>query len=191
MVKTLRGGVPMYNWKRFSLSISGSIAALCFIIGILWNGGIAFAVPVAGVGGFTITADEIQMNNYKMLPSAGETSEKPLVPQARVSLDAAIKNMKLTKDLDAPFIGNVRIFIQSTGTVKATNMILDMTKMASDTQFSKLTIAEKNSDNPTKKFMLSSPDAVLKNPKIIAHYLFANTISIPDMQFHLDINPEK
>lgn len=178
----------MYRQKHFWIALTSALSVFGLLLVMLWSGGVALAMPVAGVGGFVITADEIEMSNYTMLPKVGSTSDRDLMPQATVRLDAIIKNMKLTKDLKAPIFGTVRILIDTPGTVTAQGMILDLTQITADTAFKDLTIAEKYSRNPLEKLSLQAPYAKLQNPVIVAHQLFSNRISIPNMHFHLEIN---
>jgi hypothetical protein len=178
----------MYRRKQFWLSVTSALTVFGSLLALLWHSGIVFAMPVAGVGGFVITADEIEMSNYTMLPKVGATSERALVPQATARLDATIKNMKLTKDIKAPLFGTVRILIHTPRTVTAQGMVLDVTQITADTSFRNLSIAEKHSKNPLEKLALRAPYAKLKNPVIVAHQLFTNSISIPGMRFQLEIN---
>ena len=68
----------MYRWKKFWVSVTAALALLLAMgIGI-WTGGVALAMPVAGIGGFVVEADEIQITNFKLLPKVGQTSEKSL-----------------------------------------------------------------------------------------------------------------
>lgn len=176
----------MYRWKKFWVSMTAALALLLAMgIGI-WTGGVALAMPVAGIGGFVVEADEIQITNFKLLPKVGQTSEKSRYPQASSSLDGVIKGMKLYKDFEVGAF-KARILITASKDVKASGLVLDMTRMTADSSFKRLKVEEKYSTNPLEKISLSAPSMNLKNVKIRGHYLFANSISIPGMTLDVSL----
>ena len=181
-----KGGCAMYRWKKFWVSMTAALALLLAMgIGI-WTGGVALAMPVAGIGGFVVEADEIQITNFKLLPKVGQTSEKSRYPQASSSLDGVIKGMKLYKDFEVGAF-KARILITASKDVKASGLVLDMTRMTADSSFKRLKVEEKYSTNPLEKISLSAPSMNLKNVKIRGHYLFANSISIPGMTLDVSL----
>lgn len=166
------------------------VVALCLVFTLvlgIWTGGVALAVPVGGIGGFIIEADEIQISNFKVLPKIGETSERAAYPQGSAQLDGVIKKLKLYKDLDVPGVGKVRVLMTASKDVKATGVILDLSRMQADANFSKLKVAEKHSSDWQQKFSLSAPSLVLKKPYIQGHYMFANSISLPGLSMKLEM----
>ncbi|OYD06982.1 DUF6230 family protein [Paludifilum halophilum] len=174
-----------YRGKLFWISLTVSMALLLSVALGIYAGGVAMAVPLAGVGGFYIEADRIEIRDFKLLPEVGETSEKKAVPQVATQMDADIKGLKLYKDLNIPGQGKVRVLITASGVVKSTGMVLDMTKISADHSFKKLTIKEEASSDFRKKFGMDAPHLVLKDPKIQAHYLFNNSISLPGMKLEV------
>jgi len=165
--------------------------SLCLLFTLvlgIWTGGVALAVPIGGIGGFVIEADEIQISNFKLLPKIGETSERAAYPQGSAQLDAVIKKLKLYKDLNVPGKGKVRVLITASKDVKASGLVLDLSKLQANASFSKLKIAEKHSSDWQQKFGLSAPSLVLKKPFIQSHYLFANSISLPGLSLQLEMN---
>ncbi|MFC7440701.1 DUF6230 family protein [Laceyella putida] len=176
-----------YRGKRFWSSM---VVALCLVFALvmgIWTGGVALAVPIGGIGGFVIEADEIQISNFNLLPKIGETSERAAYPQGSVQLDGVIKNLKLYKELDVPGKEKVRVLITASKDVKASGMVLDLSKLQADASFNKLKIAEKYSNDWQGKFGLSAPRLVLEKPFIQGHYLFANSISLPGLSLQLEI----
>ncbi|SMO76981.1 DUF6230 family protein [Melghirimyces algeriensis] len=174
-----------YRGKLFWSSITISMAVLMFFLSAFYMGGVALAVPIAGVGGFNIEADRIMITDFRLLPTVGETSEKKAIPQANAQMNAKIKGLKLYKDLNVPGQGKVRVMVTSSGEVKSNGMVLDMTRLIGDHSFKKLTIKENYSHDVRKKFEMKSPHLVLKNPKIRAHYLYNNSITLPGMKLDL------
>ncbi|MBX6396217.1 MAG: hypothetical protein IRY98_11075, partial [Alicyclobacillaceae bacterium] len=147
-------------------------------------------VPVAGIGGFFIEADEIDIQNFKMLPKIGATSETSAFPQGEgANFDAVIKGMKMYKDVDIPGQGKVRVLITAAQDVKASGLTLDLSRLDCDGDFSKMEVAEHNSSDPMQKFSLGAATMVLKKPVIQGHYLYANSISLPGMVMQFQLNP--
>ena len=61
-------GEMHYRRKRLYIALAGALAALTVInIGIL-TGGVALALPIGGIGGFRIEADEVRLQNFSALP---------------------------------------------------------------------------------------------------------------------------
>ncbi|MDI3328930.1 MAG: DUF6230 family protein [Alicyclobacillaceae bacterium] len=178
-----------YRWKWFWLSMTGALAMLFALVLGIWKGGVALAVPIAGIGGFYIEADEINIQNFKLLPKIGPTSETDGFPQGAANLEAVIKGLKLYKDVDFAGQGKVRVMITAAQDVKASGLVLDLSRLNSDGDFAKLEVAEHNSGDPTQKFSLGAANIVLKKPVIQGHYLFANSISLPGMGLQFQLNP--
>lgn len=174
-----------YRGKLFWSCLTISMALLMFVVSAIYAGGVALAVPLAGVGGFTIEADSIAISNFKLLPHMGETSEKKVVPQVTTQMNARIKGLKLYKDFNLPGGGKVRAMVTASGEVKSNGMVLDMTRLTGDHSFKKLTIQEHYSNDFRQKFEMKAPTLILKKPKIRAHYLFNNSISLPGMKLEL------
>lgn len=158
-----------------------SLALLMVIVSGIFAGGVALAVPIAGIGGFTIEADEILIEDFTLFPKVGQTSEKKGVPQVGITMDGVLKNMRLYKDLSMPGGGTFRILITADRDVTTTGLLLDFTNFKADTSFKKLTIKEQASSDYRKKFGMIAPHLRLGNPKINGHYLFADTITLPGM----------
>lgn len=176
-----------YRGKWFWLSMVTALSLLFLLVMGIWAGGVALAVPIGGIGGFFIEADQIQISNFKLLPKVGETSDRASSPQGSAQLDAVIKKLKLYKDLNVPGVGKVRVLITASGDVKASGLVLDLSKLEADASFNQLKVAEKYSRDWQKKFGLSSPNLVLNKPVIQGHYLYANRISLPGMALKFEM----
>lgn len=175
-----------YRGKWFWSSMVTALSLLFLLVTGIWSGGVALAVPIGGIGGFVIEADQIRISNFKLLPKVGETSDRAAYPQGSAQLDAVIKNLKLYKDLKVPGMGQVRVLITASGDVEASGLVLDLSKLEADASFNRLKVAEKNSRDWQEKLSLSAPSLVLNKPFIQGHYLFANRISLPGMALQFE-----
>ncbi|MFD1428113.1 hypothetical protein JOD24_002590 [Kroppenstedtia sanguinis] len=174
-----------YRGKIFWSSLTISLALLIAVVSGIYAGGVAMAVPIAGVGGFTIEAEQIDITKFKLFPHVGDTSDKKSVPQVATQMDAKIKGLKLFKDVNVPGGTKFRIMITASGEVTSNGMVLDMSRIAADHNFKKLTIKDNYSNDFRRKFEMNAPVLVLKKPKIRGHYLYNDSISLPGMKLEL------
>ncbi|MFB6163744.1 MAG: DUF6230 family protein [Haloarculaceae archaeon] len=171
--------------------------------------GTAYAVPLAGVGGFTIHAKEIRGYGAYIYGGVDDTSNSDAVPMAVTELQhSEIDGLRLvkTQSLDAfPGIsGTMRITISASDTVTTGQQILKYTYLKADTAtLRRQVIDETNTDNPRKQFAISArgentsgvtvdinqhgnqPGLVLKDATINAHYLATNHITLPGQKIQI------
>lgn len=175
----------MYGGKKFWASFGVSLAVMVAAVAFLMSAGVAFALPVAGIGGFSVTSNQIDLTNFKLLPTLGQTSERQLTPQANVQADATIHGMTLTKDFVLP-MGTARVTISTDQDVTATGLVMNLTGMQADAAFSNMAIKEFYNVDPSKTLSLTADTAIMKNADIRAHYLFTNSITIPSLSLNVD-----
>jgi hypothetical protein len=144
------------------------------VVGLLFmSTGTAFAMPVAGIGGFTIQADGIVGEGLILYPGAGAAenstgvtgsqfeSTQDAYPQSVVELDrVAIQGLQLQKVFDLENItqaqgigtlipGKARLVIGANGVVQADTLMLKTPQIAADNAtFSGLTIQENPTEGP-------------------------------------------
>lgn len=200
----------MYNKRILAAGLAASIGALALIGVLLAASGVAYAVPLAGVGGFTVEADEIRGESMFMYPGVEETSETDAQPVAVTEMQSTeIDGLTLTKEMSADPLpglsGTMRVVISQGGneTVETGQQMLKFSSLqAEESEFSGQVVNEHNSDNPSEQFDVSAPgDAqdgrtvnisgsepglVLRNAEIQAHYLAVSSISIPDLEISVE-----
>jgi hypothetical protein len=202
----------MYNRRILAAGLAASIGALALIGVLLAASGVAYAVPLAGIGGFTLEAEEIRGEGMFIYPGVEETSETDAQPVVVNELQSAeIEGLVLTKEIDASAIpgldGTARIVISQNDnqTVETSETMLKFSHLgARESAFSGQVVREYNADDPRDSFSLAAPGEpvsgktvnitgqepglVLKNVEIQAHYMAVESISIPDldMEFHYD-----
>lgn len=191
----------MYDREVTAKAFGGGVAGLLLVALLIMQSGVAFAVPIAGVGGFTIQADSIEGNNLYLYPGVDDTSEMEGYPMAVTEFTSVkIEGLVLQKEFsDLPAIpGNARVQITATDTVTSDAMMLKMSKLeAGDSTFRGLSVDENHAQQATRKIGLRAPanfedqqgrsiDLGAENPGITlqdadiqAHYLATNRIEIP------------
>lgn len=200
----------MYNKRILAAGLAASIGALALIGVLLAASGVAYAVPLAGVGGFTVEAEEIRADNMFIYPGVSDTSEREAQPVAVTEMQSTeIDGLKLTKEIDVSSMpgldGQMRIVISQSGneTVTTGQQMMKYSKLsAEESEFSGQVIDENPSSDPSRKFDITAPNnetvegrtvdisgenpgLVLRDAEIQAHYLAVSSISIPDLQFNV------
>lgn len=192
----------MYEKLTFAKGTAASIGVVALIGLLIMASGTAYAVPLAGIGGFTIEADKVTSESVVIYPGVDDTSERSAYPMAvveqkNVKIEGLRQYKKLPVDSMPGLSGNARILITSDETVTADEQVLKVSNIqAEKATFNGQVIDESNSDDPSRKFSIGSgefegrtvsiskdgPAQKLTNVKIQAHYLASNQISLPGMQ---------
>ena len=204
----------MYNKRILAAGLAASIGALALIGVLLAASGVAYAVPLAGVGGFTVEADEIRGEGMYIYPGVEETSERDAQPVAVTELQSTeIEGLVLTKEMDASPLpgvdGTVTFVIESGGneTIETDEQMLKYSELTADeSEFSGQVINEYNEDDPREQFDITAPGdpqqgktvnisgeepgLVLRDVEITAHYLAVSSISIPDLEYSVEHDPD-
>lgn len=200
----------MYERSTFAKGTAVSLAVVGVVALVVLASGTAYAMPLAGVGGFTIRADQVTAENVVIYPGVGDTSERSAYPMAVVEQQGVrIDGLRMMKDLDVGTIpglsGNARLVIASSGTVTADEQVLKFSKLeAQRATFNGQIVDEHASDDPTRQFDISSgsydgrtvnvspdgPAQVLTNATIDAHYLASNQITMPGMTFAVEYDQD-
>jgi len=194
----------MYEKATFAKGTAASIGMVTIIGLLVMASGTAYAVPLAGVGGFTIQANEITAQQVIIYPGVDDTSGRSAMPMAVVEQKGVeIQGMKMMKTLDVGSMpglsGNMRMVITSSKTVRADQQVVKFSNLqAKSATFNGQVVDEHDSKDPTRKFDIATgsfngrtvnvsqdgrPAQVLKDVQINAHYLASNQISMPGMQF--------
>jgi hypothetical protein len=136
----------------------------------------AAALPIP----FTIHAATIKSGNFRLYP--GLSGNDPKTGVIVVQMDATLTNQVISKTVQLPVVGNVTMKISS-GTnpakpVVIKGLLMDASSInAPDAQFQNLTVSASGQNG----FEQSASSQLLKNAVISSPYLFANSISLPDL----------
>ncbi|UPM43610.1 DUF6230 family protein [Halocatena salina] len=208
----------MYNKRTFGKGMGVSIVVLAVIAVLVISTGSAYAVPLAGIGGFTIQADQLTAESAYIYPGVDDTSNQDAYPMAVIEQkDVKIDGMKLMKSLDVDAVpglsGSARVVMTSSDTVTADQQMVKVSNIEADTaEFNQQVIDESNSNNPSDQFGIWSGDASqnqdkLQNGKIVdisddgpaqkleganikAHYLASSSISIPGLSLEVQYDED-
>lgn len=208
----------MYNKRTFGKGMGVSIAVLALIALLVFATGSAYAVPLAGIGGFTIQADELTAESAVIYPGVDDTSNEDAYPMAVIEQKGVeIEGMQLMKTMDVNAVpglsGDARIVMTSSDTVTADQQMVKVSNIeAESAEFNQQVIDESNSDNPSDQFGIWAGDASenqdklqngritdisndgpaqkLEGANIQAHYLASSSISIPGLSLEVQYDED-
>jgi hypothetical protein len=179
------------NKKVFFASLGSGIFALALLLVSFGISGVAYAVPIAGVGDFYVEFDRLEGTGYKFYPKLGETSSEDSAPQGTNLIEElTIDNLQLYKDFKVGD-GWIRVKITASKPVKITGLQHDAGLIEANATFQNLTLEENNSDDWQKQFQQTSSKIVLENAKLKTHYLFQETIHMNGMKLTVDYIDKK
>ncbi|NRD78092.1 hypothetical protein HPT25_11910 [Bacillus sp. BRMEA1] len=172
----------MTSKKVFFSALATGIIALALLLVSFGISGVAYAVPIAGVGDFYVEFDHLEGTGYTFYPKMGETSAEASAPQGTNLIDRlTIQNLKLYKDFN---VGGqwIRVEITASQPVQISGLEQDAASIQANANFSNLVLAEKHSSDWQKQFKQTSSTIVLDHAKIKTHYLFQKTMSMNGMK---------
>lgn len=151
----------MYDKKILAKGTAASFGAVVLVIMIVVSSGMAFAAPLAGVGGFTIKADKISGDNFILYPGITDSSERKEMPAAVAEFtNIKIEGLKLFKTFKKiPFIGgNARVVVTSSDTVTGDSVLTKQYLIeAEKSTFNGLLMDERPAPTPRKQFQMFAP----------------------------------
>jgi hypothetical protein len=168
--------------KRFWGAIVSGFLFLAMLVGFFGLTGRAYALPMAGIGDFTVSFDKLVGSGYVFYPKLGETGSSSSSPLGRNKIDKlTVYGLNITKDLTLPTGKKVEIQIKASKPVQITGLIQDSSFLKGDAQFSQLALAEHNTSDWTKQFTQTSTGITLRNASLITDYLFQNEVTLNGM----------
>lgn len=176
----------MYNRKRITRGAGVALAVWGAIGLIIMSTGVAYAVPLAGLGGFNIAADEISANNMLLYQGVGDTSTMEHYPQTIVELqDVTLDGLWLYKTFDmdkAPGLtGQARVYLWTGGETTADNVLVKSSALSTDggATFRDFAVTERGGSRPGTQFQITADDGItLEQPRINAHYLASSKLTV-------------
>jgi hypothetical protein len=208
----------MYNKRTFGKSMGATFAVLVMIAILIMSTGTAFAVPLAGIGGFTIQADKLTAESVVIYPGVGDTSNQDAYPMAVVEQkNVKIEGLVLTKTIDVSAVpglsGQVKLVQSANGTVTADQQLVKITRLqAEKAVFNQQVIDEANEGGPSRSFGFWQGDAAktqnklpdgrivdisndgpaqkFKDVTIQAHYLASSSISLPGLTLEVQYDED-
>jgi hypothetical protein len=174
------------NKKIFWSSLASGVLALGLLLVSFGISGVAYAVPIAGVGDFYVEFDRLEGQGYKFYPKMGETSREKSAPQGTNLIETlTIDNLQLYKDFQ---VGGewIRVKIAASKPVQISGLQHDAGLIEANAKFENLVLEENLSDDWQKQFEQRSTKIILEKAKLKTHYLFQQTINMNGMKLTVE-----
>lgn len=166
----------MYDKDTLAKSTGASLGVVAIVGMLFMSTGMAFAAPIANIGGFQVQADSVEADNFILYPGSAQTSNSGAetgtdnYPMAVNELgNATITGFALVKEIDVSDLssdtgglnGNLSIVVASNDTVTADSILLKTPALSADVgSFSGLTIYEKSTGDINQAFTLQANKSV-------------------------------
>lgn len=187
----------MYKRKRIARGVGATLAVWGLIGLIAASTGVAYAAPIAGIGGFNIAANEITADQLLLYPGVGDTTNQQAYPQSVAELqNADLRDLTLYKTISLQRVpgltGNARLQLNNYGRVDGGDVLVKSSALTSEqTTFREFTLDEANTGDPSTAFSINAEDgATLTGAGIQAHYLAAESISLDNLYLQFCYDPD-
>lgn len=206
----------MYDTSLLAKSTGVSLGVVALVGLLFLSTGTAFAMPVAGIGGFTIEADHIEGDDMLLYTGVDEIAGTGDYPQSIVELrENRIDGLELKKEIEladysaGALDGTARLVIASDDGVVADRLLLKTPSLSADSAtFSGLEIDEEDSDDLNQIFDIQAPSdpdvetrqidldggenpgLVMEDAEIDASYLATNEITLPGLSLDLQYDAD-
>ncbi|MFD1515009.1 DUF6230 family protein [Halomarina rubra] len=180
------------NRRRFVIAFVVGNVLLLGVGASIVMGGVAVAVPTAGVGGFTVEFDQLQGEGFQQYASVENNSECAAYPSFTAQIDSGtISGLHLYKDIEMPNGDTMRLSIKSDQTAEFTGLTQKATYLNADLTFDQgQTIqAGAPSADVQDQISLSAPGVTIEDATIKSQAQFVNSITLPGTQVQTTLNP--
>lgn len=179
--------------RRFAVVFAVGNLLLLGVGASIAMGGVAVAVPTAGVGGFTVEFDELQGQGFQQYASVENNSECAAYPAFVAQIDSGtIKGLHLYKDIQVPMSDDtMRMSIKSDQTAEFSGLTQKATYLNADLTFDEgQTIkAGAPSADVEDQIGLSAPSVTIEDATIKSQAQFVNSITLPGTTVEMTTNP--
>lgn len=179
--------------RRFAVAFTVGNLLLVGVGASIVMGGVAVAVPTAGVGGFTVEFNELQGEGFQQYASVENNSECDAYPAFVAQIDrGTIDGLHLYKDIEVPGTGDtMRMSIKSDQTAEFTGLTQKATYLNGDLTFGEGQTIKSGapSSDVQDQISLSGPSITIEDATIKSQAQFVNSITLPGTEVHTTMNP--
>ncbi|MDZ7730122.1 MAG: hypothetical protein U5K37_02800 [Natrialbaceae archaeon] len=158
---------------------------------------VALAVPMAGVGGFTVTFERLEGQGLQQYPAVASNDDCEAFPAAVTQMESATAtNLQLFRDVNVPEAapGDLDTFrlVISADSAEYTGLTQEFMSLESDS----LTfpqgqqVEQRAGGDPQDQFMISGDEVIIENGVIHANSQFTESISLSGSSVSLETNPD-
>lgn len=185
----------MYNRTRIARGAGTAIAVWTALTLVVMSTGVAYALPLAGVGGFFVTATDVQADSAVIYPGVSDTEEAGRYPQATVELEnPQIGNLGIRKTFDmsdytvGTLNGSLQLLLAAPGTATSDRVLTKASYVFSpNAAFDEFEVADRDKAAASDRYLVWSNDTASFSRRagepaitIRTHYLVADRITLSD-----------
>lgn len=176
------------------------VANLLFVglIGVIMASDVALGVPMAGVGGFTVTFDELRGEGLQQNPTIGEVEDCPAFPAAQTQMERAeADNLQLYRDFNLPdrAPGDADTFrlVISADSAEYTGLTQEFTSLQSDELiFPQGQQVQHQPSGPVEEqFQITGEEVIIRGGVVHAQAQFTESISLSGSSVSLETDPDE
>jgi len=185
--------------KHFIIAFLSGFLLLGGLFATMGITGVAAEVPVAGLGQFNVSFDEMTGKGFKLYGDIyddnGKAGNKAVPVFVNKIGDVTIKNLKITKHVELPFLNKSLDVVITAGNqdghpVKITGLTQKAALINGNAEFSGMDISE-HAVTPDEKdpfkavresFTQGAQTITIKNGSLDTYYLFQEAVSLPGMK---------
>ncbi|MFC4618793.1 DUF6230 family protein [Camelliibacillus cellulosilyticus] len=180
--------------KRFWIALIAGFLFLGALLTVFGVSGTAYAIPLSGVGSFTVQFDKLVGEDFKLYGGLSESGNSKTTPVAVNDIKhATVYGLHIYKDIDIPGMGTLRVNIKSSNPVEINGLIQKANLINGDAVFDSLLVKDNYvgdikdpMEKVSKEFTQESNKITLKNGNLSTVYLFQKTVSLPGMKVYFE-----
>lgn len=180
------------SWQRFTKAFSASMLLTGMMSVAILQGGVALAVPMGGVGGFTVTFDSLEGQNMQMYPTVANNSECDAYPSLVTTISSGeISGLELYKDIGIPGTSDEMRVVMESDDVEFTGLRQRFTYLNGNFTFDEgQTISQEPGGDVEDQFTLSADRIRIDGSKINTQSQYLRTVTLADLSVYVELNPE-
>ena len=188
--------------KRLVVALLGGFIFLGSLLGLFGVTGVAAAVPLSGVGEFTVKFDKMIGKDFQLLGGLADGGTRQNNPVAvNIIKEATIYGLEISKKITIPGLGTIRVVIESKdekNPVKIDGLTQKATVVSGDAVFTNMEMKENfvgNIENPlekvAKEFTQGADTITITNGELQTLYLWQDSVTLSNMKVYFEIPDSK
>jgi hypothetical protein len=179
--------------KKLMFALLGGFLFLGSLLAVFGITGVAYAMPLSGVGEFTVQFDKMVGQDFKLYGGLADSAKSKGTNPVAVNdiKHATINGLKITKKIEIPKFPAIWVVIKSDKPVEIDGLLQKATMIEGDAKFESLTMSENyvgDIKDPleavAKEFTQSANTITIENGNLKTLYLFQQTVTLPGMEVY-------
>jgi hypothetical protein len=187
--------------KRLVFALLGGFLFLGSLLGLFGVTGVAAAVPLSGVGEFTVSFDKMEGKGFNLLGGMADSVSRKNNPVAVNKIEhATIWGLEIAKEITIPGLPAFRVVIESKNPdkpVQIDGLLQKATVVSGDAVFTNMEMKETyvaDKDPLTQAaegFTQSANTITINNGVLNTLYLWQDKVSLSNMKVYFEIPDKK